>query len=542
MRNEAVRRGLIQVRPVAALLLLSVARLDAQSAATVPASSGFYDRVEAVSALVPIRSLHLGLRPMSRREADRVVTALAVAASRLPLGTRREWAEREIAELQRHVSDSAVPDGMRSYGATSVDLFASDARSERITTNGLGVIDAVSHPFASARSGWPVAHGLATTMVQTGVLAWGTRGAIAVEPRFSVGSFHDRGDGSVLTLHRAYGRIVASNVFLQVGADESRWGQSPHGPLFISGNAAAPPAISIGFDTAMVLPWILRLAGPIRFHFMVADLGPTQDPPHTKLAGWQVSIQPWSRFEIAIAVATQQGGDGGPSATLLERVVDLLPLIDALAPQRADLQISNKVAGGNLRLRFPELGGLDLYYELQIDDFDLRRFESTVIDDFAHALGLRLPIVTSRGQFAIRGELHNTGLRFYQHHQFRSGYTFRRRLIGSPLGSNAKGFYVTGSWLPSALAALEVTLAHELRDPSLYTSTTGPFDEGFKLIRLTDDPDHRRTRIVAAAEQGSRLGSIRLALGYNRAWRTGERARKEWLGQLTISTRRFPTY
>jgi hypothetical protein len=292
-----------------------------------------------------------------------------------------------------------------------------------------------------------------------------------------------------------------------------------------------------------VLPWLFRLAGPTRVLFFLADLGPAQNPPHARLAGWQASIRPWTRFELGVAVTTQTGGNGAPPATFFERLVDLFPVIDALAPQHADLLFSNKLAGGNLRLRFPELSGLDFYYELQIDDFDGRRLRSSLVDDAAHLLGLRLPLLVGDGQLVWRGEWHRTSLRLYEHGQFLSGSTYRERILGNPLGPHAAAGFLSAEWQPSPLMRFGLTAVDERRDPAQYTVTTsGPRDRGFTFVRISDDPDFRRRRAVATLERVLAGASVRFTLGYNRAWRTGQSGRDEWLGALSLSTQRIPTF
>jgi hypothetical protein len=300
-----------------------------------------------------------------------------------------------------------------------------------------------------------------------------------------------------------------------------------------------------------MLPWLFRLAGPVRLTGLLADLGPAQDPPHARLAGWQVSMEPWPRFELGVSVLAQTGGGDCASrktcASFFRRLVDLFPVIDALSPAHSDIQVSNKLAGGNLRLRFPELSGLDLYYELQIDDFDARRLRSSFVEDAAHLLGARLPITTQHGQLAWRAELHRTSLRLYEHTQFKSGVTYRERLIGDPLGPNAKAAYLSAAWRPSPLNAVEVALADESRDPSQYTVTSSdPRDRTFRFVRLSDEPRYRRRRATASIERavGGRgdAGALRFTLGYNRAWRTGGSGRNEWLGQLALRSHQLPTF
>lgn len=521
--------------------------MRAQSAATVPSSSSVYDRLESVSALFPARGIHLGQRSLSRRDLQRSVARLRAAIDSAPPGpaTRRQWARQELAAVAAALaSERGLYRASRLTvgGAWRAESFASDARSERITNNGLGELDAVTHPFAAGREGWSTGQGNVVTLAPTGVLGLGDGFAVAVEPRTSIGHFRDRARAEDAFVHRAYARGVFRNVALQVGADELRWGQSPLGALFISGNASPLPALMIGTDTPITLPWLFRIVGPVRMTALLADLGKSQDPPHAKLAGWQASLQPWSRFELGVAVLSQMGGSGGPKATFIERLVDLFPAIDALAPQHADLQISNKLAGGNLRLRVPELSGLDFYYELQIDDFDGRRLRSSLVEDAAHLLGARLPLLLRDGQLTWRAEWHRTSLRLYEHSQFRSGVTYRGHLIGNPLGPHATGAYLSATWRRSPLSAVEIGLVDERRDPSLYTVPSSTRDTAFRFIRLTNDPDHRRRRAIASIERTVGGAALRFTAGYNRAWRTGQAARGEWLALLAFRGQQLPTF
>lgn len=518
-------------------LLLVGAPLTAQSF-TVPSSSDMYRRMEAVSALFPIRGLHLGQRPMSRREVARILTALSTAVDSAPYNaSRREWARAQIVFLELALgADSALL--KRAALSGRAQLRGSDARIEQMEANGLGLIDARTSPFTEGRYGWPATPG--TTLIVAPTVAYTPHGnfGFVVEPRFDVTGNAGGWTGD-LEVNRAYARGTWKNVAMQLGADEMVWGQSPHGALFISGNAQPFPGLLVGTDTAFTMPWLFRLAGPIRMTGLLADLGPSQDPPHARLTGWQVSIQPWSRFELGVSVLVQTGGNGAPPATFFERLVDLFPAIDALAPQHADLLFSNKVAGGNLRLRMPELSGLDIYYELQIDDFDARRLKSSFVDDMAHLVGARI----AGGPVVWRAEWHRTSLRLYEHTQFRSGVSFRHQLIGSPLGPNARAGYLGAEWQLSPDARVDLTVADERRDPSQYTVTvSAERDRGFKFIRLTDDPDVRRARAVASLERGLGAGALRVSGGYNRAWRTGQPARHEWMGQLSLAMRLLPTF
>jgi hypothetical protein len=506
----------------------------AQSAATVPSQSSSYDRLESLSSLLVPRAVFLGERPLSQRELLRSIAVLNRALDGARVGAlTREWAKSELSTLSAAANTADKRSGFA--WSTTQEIWASKAQTDRFTSNGLGSIDAVTNPFEMGRRGVPVGDGLGASVIVTALTSVGSQVAFVVEPRFTTVRRAEVRDE--FELQRWYARGVVRNVAFQVGRDDRRWGQSPIGSLFISANAEGFPAISIGTDTAITLPWLFHLIGPARFTLFLADLGADQNPPHARLAGWQGTFQPVPRIEIGIDVLTQTGGNGGPPARFIVRFVDLFPLIDALAPQRKDIQVSNKVAGGHLRLRVPELSNVDFYYELQLDDFDGRRLRSSFVDDGAHLLGARLPVLTERGLFVVRAEWHHSALRLYEHTQFPSGVTYRDKIIGEPLGPHASSAHVALEWHPSPPNGISLLASDERRDPSQYSSTvSGAFDRGFRFIRLTDDPSFRRRRALLTIVPSAFQGTARLTLGYNRAWRTDGPARNEWLAGLSVGT------
>ncbi|HMC53726.1 MAG TPA: capsule assembly Wzi family protein [Gemmatimonadaceae bacterium] len=537
------------MRGTVLLLLAATQSMSAQSTATVPASSDVYERIEAVSAWYPTRGVFLGERPMSIRDAARVVEALSRRIEQAAPTPRREWAQAQIRALRTALSAASDPArGVRWSWRT--DALGTNARVERIRPNGLGGIDTTSgefigidalrHSFDAAREGIPAS--AATLLVLPTVSAGGTAAAVIVEPLIATGGARaDSGRWSP-AFHRAYVRGVWHNAAIRAGADEMRWGQSATGALFISGNAAPLHALTIGTDTPVTLPWLLRHAGAFRLSGMLADLG-EGFPSHARLAGWQGSIQPWSTFELGVAVLSHTGGGGSPRATFFERVVDLFPVIDALAPQHADLQISNKIAGGNLRLRIPQLSGTDFYYELAIDDFDARRLRSSLVEDAGHLLGIRVPTFAGARPVTWRAEWQRTSLRLYEHSQYPSGVTYHQRLIGNPLGPNAKGASLDVRIDLDAASTLELAAADERRNPSIFLGASNDaLDHGFRFVLDSLIPDYRRQRLTASLERAMGGMTAGVVVGFARSWQETSSRRTEWLMELRVRRDRLRTF
>lgn len=506
----------------------------------MPASSAVYDRLETISAWYPVRGLFLGERPMSMRDLRRAVALLSRRVDSSLADERRLWAREQLDRIAATLGGDSAP-ATSVMGSWRGVITRTNALVERIEPNGLGGfdtttrrfvgIDAVRHSFDAVEQGLP-SDGALVAVLPTGALATPWLAAAVEGFIASTGAARDSGRWAPLA-HRAYVRGVVHNAAMRVGADEMRWGQSPVGSMFLSGNAAPLHAITLSTDTPVTLPWLFRHAGPFRLTGVLADLGATRRPSHARLAGWQGSIQPWSSFELGVAVFTHTGGAGAPRATFLERIVDLFPVIDALAPQHADIQISNKVAGGNLRVRLPS--GIDFYYELQIDDFDGRRLRSSLIEDSGHLLGLRIPMLVDSRLLAWRAEWQRTSLRLYEHSQFPAGITYHEKVLGNPLGPNAKGAYIGALFEMSPRARVELGVADERRNPSIFTITSsGSRDQGFRFVLDTLKPNVRRDRLVASLERELRSVTGTLTVGAARFTPEASAPRNEWVVELRV--------
>src|SRR4029079_4522456 len=110
-----------------------------------------------------------------------------------------------------------------------------------------------------------------------------------------------------------------------------------------------------------------------------------------KLAGYHIAALPHPRFEIGVEVIDAMGGNGGAPASFGDRLVDVVPLIDALFRSGSDFQFSNKMAGLDFHWRMPSWRGFELYAGGDVDDFDIRRARSSFLEDGGIIAGTSLP-------------------------------------------------------------------------------------------------------------------------------------------------------
>jgi hypothetical protein len=199
--------------------------------------------------------------------------------------------------------------------------------------------------------------------------------------------------------------------------------------------------------------------------------------------------------------------------------VDLLPFLDASAYNnvigtRGLFEFSDHYAGLDGRIHLPALG-TNFYWELLLNDFDVRRLESVLWEDAGHVVGLDLPPLSPSGRLRASLEYHHTGIRYYEHHQFLSGQTLHETLTGDPLGPNAQGAYANIDWYASIHRRLGVEFALERRSDDQYVTVTEPAF-GFRKVAVL--PKEWQGRILAGWQllpEPQQLGGM-LQFGYER--------------------------
>jgi len=469
----------------------------------VPPDSPIYGDIDRLSAAGLIDTIVMGTRPYTEREIVRLLSEAKRNLDRRAGGT--EWAARAIAAGLRRYDRSTLG----AVETVSLDLTFLDSPYRAIPADGNGSIDATINPLASYQAGRLPVNGTTSTLETTADLSLGRHVAISVQPRMAFGM--PRSTASDATLRVQSGNVVGvfGNLVIDVGRSYLAFSQSYPSGLLLSGNAPPLDMIRISTERPAPLPWLFRLLGPMYGTLFVADLGTSyQAHPHAKLAGYHVSMLPHPNLELGAEVIDETGGEGAPPGTFGDRVIDLfpvfdLPLFEMLYRGYGNLRFSNKLVGMDARIRVPSAAGMEIYAEAAIDDADIRRLRSTLLEDGGIIGGVAWSCLIECGRLVARFEYHQTGIRYYTHTDFSSGVQQQGNLLGDPLGPRGLAGYATLDAEAGRFGRVKASVGHEVRSGNLYRSAASDSTlSDFHFEQIVHRPGEQRTRLGAEWRTG----------------------------------------
>jgi hypothetical protein len=302
------------------------------------------------------------------------------------------------------------------------------------------------------------------------------------------------------------GSLVLSfgNLVIDGGRGYVQFSQSAPSGLLLSGNAPPLDMIRISTERPATLPWFFRALGPMYGTLFVADLGMShQTHSHSKLAGYHLSLLPHPNIELGVEVIDETGGNGAPPGSFGDRIVDLFPVFDAFFRRNSDFQFSNKMAGLDARLRIPSFAGMELYAEGAVDDLDIRRFRSSLLEDGGVIGGVSWTCLSECGRVVAKLEYHQTGIRYYTHTDFASGLEQQGMVLGDPLGPRGLGGYATLDADAGRLGRIMLSGGHEVRSGNLYGSAASASHQSdFHFVQVLQRPGEHRTRAMVTWRTG----------------------------------------
>lgn len=521
---------------VAAVLVAAAAFVPlpgaGQASPWVPTLDPAYADLDVLVSRGLVRSVILGQRPYSRMAFARAAAEAREALAGSEHGGRariREAVERLETQFARErgllcpAGTDACPraEAYTALRGVSAQATLADSPPRPVPTphTSQSNIDADVNPLLLGKQGRVLADGW--TVGTEGILdlVLGNGVAAQIQPRAWLAEGMDGTAEADVTLLRGYVRGLVGNLSVEVGRNHLLQGSArAYGPV-LSQTPRGFDLLRLSMEEPRRLPWVFRHLGPAGFAFWVADMGGGREFPHSKLFTYQGSIRPHPNLELGGALLNHQMGEGGPEATWTQRVRDLFFLDRRrFLPVSALPAISDKALAADVRLTLPALG-TDLYVEVMTtDDHNLfSSLETGLGTEAVWTAGFRVSGLGGDGRWDLWGEGGRNGVRPYTHHQYTSGMTLDRRILGSPLGPVANGVTLGVDWTGSG-ARVSWSGAAERYQGDRYRDDPSP---GTDWIKIEDNPDEIRLRTTLDwTRQPAVTGLVTtVRLGYERVTR-----------------------
>ena len=239
---------------------------------------------------------------------------------------------------------------------------------------------------------------------------------------------------SEVTLDRAYLKFESGPFMLQIGRDALAIGPSVRSALMVSTNAVPqdgfraqlrPVALPFAPDVRVSLFYFIdRLRSPQRFEGSLLDCARAQ-------------IDFGQRVQLGGSRMLELGGKGAPdyggfSGFILEHFGRTREGVGTAENNRLSFDLS---------VRFPELRGARLYYEIAFED-TRQRFFNSLQYDADHLIGLEVRALKLGPWRRLFVELEHTGWVSQEHTIFTSGMTNAGRTMGSALGPDGTSLWI----------------------------------------------------------------------------------------------------
>lgn len=273
-----------------------------------------------------------------------------------------------------------------------------------------------------------------------------TGSTLAYRIRMSAVSSPD--DHKTIRFDDSYLAAIWGNWAISAGTQPRWWGPGWDGSLIMSNNARPIPSLTVQrllsdpFETKW-LHWL----GPWQFLFSVGQLEGSRYVPHALLMGMRLNFRPTPSFELGMSRTAQWGGKGRPKD--FSTIKNILIGSDNVGTDNITTanEPSNQLAGFDFRWQSPLFKAPYAIYAQAIGEDEAGGWPSRYIGlagiETWGALGRegaswRLHAEyadTATGGFYSSHPLYNVA---YQHHIYRSGYTYYGRVIGHDLGGDGR--------------------------------------------------------------------------------------------------------
>lgn len=260
--------------------------------------------------------------------------------------------------------------------------------------------------------------------------------------------YYANGSDTDVELKRGYGVLSFLGLDLTAGKDSQWWGPGYNGALLLSNNPEPLTFARLENPKPVILPWIFKYLGPLRFTLFASYLDAERDVSNPILWGARLEFKPLPYIQIGIERASMLGGEG--------RLEDLEIWWNSITgrneathrPEDAPTEPGDGKIGFDVKITAPfKLQPFQLYAEVAGED------EAGLLPTKrAYLAGIYLPRILSIERIGFRAEYAENHVDeypnvWYTHHIYTSGYTYKKRIIGHHMGTDSNDLFFELSYL-----------------------------------------------------------------------------------------------
>ncbi len=445
------------IRVGAAVVAVMLTFTLGAASTNVPLEDDVYDVLARLEAEGVIQSALLSTRPLSRREVARLIMEAERNSS-----DRSPFIQQLVGTLKDRFRDDLgggtymQPEYIKPLDTFYTRYAYSDSASPDLTYNSDGDLYGRG---SNGRVGF-------SSRVELG---WA---ALFINPEAAYSGSEDELD---VIMKKAYGVLNIGGMALEVGKDSQWWGPGRHGSILLSNNAEPMRIVKISNPHPVLLPWIFRYLGPFNFTLFATELEKDRYVPEPYLWGMRLVFKPVPYFEAGLQRTAILGGEGRSEdlETWWESFSGMgeNPAVD-IAGDPEGVEAGDQRVGCDIKLTIPfGFQPLQFYAEGAGEDE-----AGGLPTKWAYLGGLYLPRLLGVEAAELRVEYANTYIKdlsnvWYNHDIYRTGYTYKGRVIGHHVGTDSRDLFVALTYrLPELNGRIDLTYDWERHSISADTS------------------------------------------------------------------------
>jgi len=271
-----------------------------------------------------------------------------------------------------------------------------------------------------------------------------------------------------LRLNKGYLKLGGGGLELEVGRDANWFGPGYRGTVTYTNNAKNFDQVKLSSPEPLDVKWIKKYLGDFKYSLVVSrfdETGSGETIRRPYFMGIKMALKPKPWFEIGGNFVRQEGGPGhvGKKPSFIDFIFG-----------GGDTDVSNTIAGIDLRFRIPWLRNTEIYGEYAGED-------SALFWPFveSYVAGFYLPRLTDDGRNDLRFEFFYGNQILYVDHNFPvSGYTYHALPVGHSQGGATIDFFLRYSHWFSVRNNLALEYSHTERGNSgrVTVNSSGEFD------------------------------------------------------------------